>query len=260
MELKVKNASFAYPSGQVLFNDINFSLNEQTILTILGRNGVGKTTLLKCIMGILHWKTGTLELDGKDIENARLIKEIAYVPQAHQVNFSYSIRDIVTMGRARFMGSLSVPSKKDYEYADEALERVGLADLKNRSCNQLSGGQLQLVYIARALAAKPKILILDEPESHLDFYNQFFILELLEEIVKEQGVSLIINTHYPEHAMQLSDKTLFLRREDYTFGDTNKILNEENIRKYFGVESVVDQINRSNRTIPVFAVTGRTEK
>ena len=257
MELSVENGSFAYPSGRVLFENIGFTVSEGNILTILGRNGVGKTTLLKCMMGILPWRTGTLKLNGEDVGNAIRSKGISYVPQAHAISFAYSVRDIVTMGRARYMGPLSIPSRTDYEFADAALEQVGMADLSHRSCGQLSGGQLQLAFIARALAAEPEIMILDEPESHLDFNNQFFVLELLQKLKDERGISAIINTHYPEHALLLSDQTLMLRLEDYCFGRTSDILTEENIRKYFGVNAVIDSIRRHDTPIPVFAVTGR---
>ena len=258
MKLEVRNGSYAYPSGRVLFDRVDFSLGDRSILTVLGRNGVGKTTLLNCIMGILRWRTGTLLLNGEDVGSALRAAGIAYVPQAHNITFSYTVRDIVTMGRARYMGALSVPSKADYEKADQALERIGLQELRNRTCGQLSGGQLQLVFIARALAAEPEILILDEPESHLDFYNQFFVLELLRQLVEDSGMSAIINTHYPEHALLLADKTMMLGQEGYSFGSTADVLTEENIRKYFGVNAVIETLTRQDTPIPVFAVTGRT--
>lgn len=257
MQLEVVNGGFAYPSGKVLFENICFCLEDRSILTVLGRNGVGKTTMLKCIMGILRWRKGTLKINGEDVGNAVRSQGIAYVPQVHSITFSYTVRDIVTMGRTRYMGMLSIPSTHDYARADEALEMVGLQELRNRTCSQLSGGQLQLVFIARALAADPEILILDEPENHLDFHNQFFVLELLQKLVKEKGMSSIINTHYPEHALLLADKTLMLGPEGHSFGNTKEVLTEENIRKYFGVNALIDTVRREDTPFPVFAVTGR---
>ncbi len=259
MILEVVDASFAYPSGKVLFEHLGYELEEGTILTVLGRNGVGKTTLLKCMMGILPWRTGTLKVNGEDVKNAIHTKGIAYVPQAHNITFSYSVRDVVTMGRARYMSALSIPSKHDYERADEALETVGLSDYAHRTCGQLSGGQLQMVYIARALAADPEVLIMDEPESHLDFYNQFYVLELVRQLVEERGISAIINTHYPDHAMLLSGKTMMMRPGEYIFGDTGEILTPENVHRFFDVHAVIETLERDNCTVPVFAVTGRHE-
>lgn len=260
MKLEVVNGSYAYPSGRCLFEDLNYRLEDQSILTVLGRNGVGKTTLLKCIMGILKWRNGTLRLNGEDVGSALKARGVAYVPQAYSFSFSYTVRDIVTMGRARYMGSLSIPSKHDYACADAALEQVGIADLRNRGCGQLSGGQLQLVFIARALAAEPEIMILDEPEHHLDFNNQFLVLELIERLVHENHMSAIINTHYPDHALQLADKSLMLRRGAYLFGDTKELLTVENVRAYFGVESVIEVMERNHVPVPVFAVTGRMKQ
>ncbi len=256
MKLAVENGSFAYKADQVIFENLSFELTDKTILAVLGKNGVGKTTMLKCIMGILPWRTGTLRVNGEDVGNAMKVKSIAYVPQAHHVTFAYTIRDLVTMGRTRFMGTLSVPSKSDYAHADEALEQVGLYELRHRSCNALSGGQLQMVYLARALAADPEILILDEPESHLDFKNQFTILELLQKLVEERNLSAIINTHYPEHALLLADQTMILGGSEYCIGSTPEIISEENIHRFLSVNAVVDTIYRRKKEVPVFAVTG----
>ncbi len=262
MRLEVVNGCFAYPQGAVLFKDINFLLNEGEMVTVLGRNGVGKTTLLKCIMGILRWKNGFLKIDGEPVENAIRHKGIAYVPQAHSYAYEYSVREIVMMGRTRNMGMMAIPSKDDYVRADEALQKVGLYDLRERKCSQLSGGQLQMVFIARALVSDPRIIILDEPESHLDFYNQSFLLELLMQLSEEEKVSMIMNTHYPEHALRFNGKSLLMNPEESCFGDTKRLLTTENIENYFGVSAMIDTMTDGRHRVPVFAVTGRcdTEK
>lgn len=127
-------------------------------------------------------------------------------------------------------GHLAMPGKNDRRVARNALESVGIGHLARRTCSELSGGERQLVMIARALAAEPEIIILDEPESHLDFRNQLMILDILESISQQREISCIINTHYPEHALRISDKTLILGKEcDYVVGETEEVISEDNL-------------------------------
>ena len=115
MKLEVKNGSYAYKKDQYIFRNVSFSLGEKQILTVLGQNGIGKTTLLKCMMGILPWKSGGTYVDGVKLENPRKFKEIGYVPQAHPLSFSYTVRELVAMGRAKFVPPFAQPSKSDKE-------------------------------------------------------------------------------------------------------------------------------------------------
>lgn len=238
MILQVKDGNFGYKEDIQILKNINFTLEENKIMTILGQNGIGKTTLLKCITGIMNWSSGNVLINGKKIEKHEdIIKYIGYVPQSHKMSFPYTIRDIVVMGRTKHMNRFAKPSKIDFDKADEAIERVGISHLCNRSCNELSGGQLQLAFLARALSTEPEILIMDEPESHLDFKNQFLMLQLIKKLAKESGISCIINTHYPDHALCISDKTLIMGKDGYIFGDVKDIITEKNIKKYFEVEA-----------------------
>ncbi len=158
------------------------------------------------------------------------------------------------MGRVRHMGMLSIPSRKDREIAEEVLADLGIADLAGRSASQLSGGQLQLVYIARALSGEPDVLIMDEPESHLDFKNQHSILNLVQSLVEKKGVSCIINTHYPDHALRISDKTLFLGKNRSVFGDTRDVISESNIRSFFDVDARILHHEEGGREYTAFVV------
>lgn len=240
MELEVKNGEFKYGMGRTLFKDLSFSVGDGEILTILGPNGVGKTTLLKCVTTIFEWKKGATYLDGnslKDMESAQIWKKIGYVPQSHGVVFSYTVMEMVLMGRAPYLGIFSTPGEKDKAIARASLATVGIEHLANKSCAEISGGEMQLVLIARALTSEPEILILDEPESHLDFKNQLLTLGILEKIAREKEISCIINTHYPEHALRISDKTLMLgKNKKHIFGKTEDIITEDNLRKFFDVD------------------------
>jgi iron complex transport system ATP-binding protein len=240
--LEVQKGCFAYPKSQEILSDITFSLGEGKIMTVLGQNGIGKTTLLKCITGILKWTSGAAFLNGNEIKETKDFKGLGYVPQAHPMSFSYSVRQIVTMGRSRSIHLLSVPSAMDKEMVEQAMEEVGIADLADRSCNALSGGQLQLAFIARALVSEPKIMILDEPESHLDFKNQFMILRLIERLSKEKNISCIINTHFPEHAMMISDQTLMLGKGKYLFGKASDVIRESIIEEFFQIKASIIEV------------------
>lgn len=229
---------FSYIEDRPILKDLSLSLKEGKFLCVLGQNGIGKTTFLRCLTGILKWKSGFVKLNGKKIEGISNIKDVAYVPQAHQVSFPYTALDMVCMGRTKYMKFFSMPSKLDRAIALESLKQMGIGYLAERKCSQMSGGQLQMVYIARALASNPKLLILDEPEAHLDFKNQELILNKLNQFIKEKNISCIMNTHNPEHALRVSDYTLLLGSgATYEFGSTSEVLTEENISRFFEVKT-----------------------
>lgn len=258
MKLSVENVSFAYGPGKKLFSGLNFSLESGRIMSILGPNGIGKTTLLKCLVGTLDWQTGNAYFDGHDLSHYRMRKifPLGYVPQAHHSSFPYTVEDMVIMGRARFIGLFGVPSDRDREIAQKAMKTVGILDIRRRRCDQLSGGQLQLVFIARALAGQPKVLVLDEPESHLDFKNQFFILELIQTLASQEGITCIMNTHYPQHALRFSDVTLLLGGLEHLFGETSQVITENNVRRWFNIESSISSLSFQGETVKTFSVLG----
>lgn len=235
--LEVHNGCFSYSPTNILLKDISFSLNGGQVMAVMGRNGIGKTTLIKCIVGILSWNSGYSAVNGKRALKNKPLKEIGYVPQAHRVSFAYSVRDMVVFGKAGHGSYFATPSKQDYLLADQILEQVGIADLREHPCNELSGGQLQLVFIARALVNAPQLLVLDEPESHLDFRNQIRLLKLIQAVVSDNNIACMINTHYPNHALRIADRCFLLGEQDYISGYTKEVMTDTNIQKYFGVYS-----------------------
>ena len=247
MILQVKDGNYFYKKNRrqsetkfLYNNDINFELHPGEILSVLGPNGAGKTTMLKCMMGLLKWEKGETLLDGKPISemsNKELWKTIGYVPQASRMTFSYSILDLVTMGRAVYIGAFNQPSKEDKRLAVEALELVGIAHLAEKLCTEVSGGELQLALIARTLVADPKILVLDEPESHLDIHKQKIILQTIKKLVKERNLACVINTHYANHAFYFGDKVLMVAKDQPVItGPVSEIMTEQNILDYFHIE------------------------
>ena len=242
MILEVKNGSFSYGSREVL-KDISFHLEERKIMTILGPNGAGKTTLLKCIMGFLRWNRGGTLISGKrltEYSDKELWSKISYVPQAKQSVFSYGVLEMVVMGLDKENGFFYSPKKEQFERAGEMLKELGIGRLADRYCNELSGGELQMVMLARAMVSGPELLILDEPESNLDMKNQLRILDAIERASREMNTACLINTHFPNHALNISDQTLMLGLgQKKLFGATKDLLNEENIERFFSVRSKI---------------------
>jgi iron complex transport system ATP-binding protein len=253
MEVEVRNGHFSYSREEEILKGISFTLPSAQILTILGQNGIGKTTLLKCLLGILPWQKGQTLIDGEQMNYKKHMNRIGYVPQAYKFVFPYSVEETVMMGLAGKIGLFSIPSRKDKQKVHHTLAEVGIDHLKKRLCSQLSGGQLQLVFMARGLVKNPELMILDEPESHLDYKNQILVLKMLKKLAKERGISCIINTHYPEHALRISDLTLMQRRtasgeKTYLCGPTAEILTEEHIRSFFEVESKIITVEKDATT------------
>lgn len=252
MKITVEQGSFGYAKEQPLLDRIDLEVSCGEVLTILGPNGAGKTTLLRCIMGLLPWREGRTLLDGTPLNRFReqeIWQKIGYVPQSSGSRFAYTVLDMVLLGRAPYLRAYAQPGRKDYEIALGALERMGIGHLAACPCTRLSGGEYQLVTIARALAGQPEVLILDEPESHLDFRNQILVLEALESVIREDGISCILNTHYPEHALRLGGNTLLLGRQlPPLIGPGEQVITEENLSRYFGLDVAVSRTQIRGRT------------
>lgn len=244
MKLTVENGSFAYRGRPPVLNGLNFSAESGDLLAILGSNGAGKTTLLRCIAGFLKWSGGRSLLDGEDISSMperRFWRRAAYVPQARRAPLSVTALEMVLLGRTNRLGLFASPGEQDTAEALRLLEELHIAGLSGRKCTELSGGELQMVLIARALAAEPELLILDEPESGLDFRNQLIVLDTLTNL-SAHGMCCIFNTHYPSHALARATKSLLLcRGGTAVYGETVRIVTAENIEKAFGVKALVTE-------------------
>ena len=265
MNLTVNQGGFYYQKDTPIFNDINFSVDSGEILAILGPNGAGKTTMLRCITGMLKWKQGESLLDGEPIHGmspGKLWSRMAYVPQAKGASSAFTAFEAVLLGRSSRLGAFSTPKQEDLKKAKEVMELLGISHLMDKKCSAISGGELQMVLIARALASEPQVLILDEPESNLDFKNQLIVLDTITNLA-QNGMACVFNTHYPAHALQRSHKSLILSRGgDYVFGNTPSVVTEENIRKAFGVDAIIGQVetpeNILQNVIPLTISSGHS--
>ena len=254
--VQVKNASFSYGEKRI-FSDISFFVKSKEVLCIIGPNGCGKTTLLDCILGVLKLEQGEVLIGQKNLDNIKpnqLAEKVAYVPQVHRRTFPYTVRDIVLMGRAYKTNIFSSPDEGDMEITNEAMEKVGILHLADRPYTQISGGQCQLVMVARALAQQPRVIIMDEPTSHLDFKNELMVLETVADLVKQNNISVIMATHFPNHAYYFETNgiltTLALMNNERfeEIGNPEEILNENNIKKIYGINSKVLNYNIDKTT------------
>ena len=249
LKLEIKNGGFGYQT-EYLFRHLNVTVENHEVLAVLGPNGIGKTTLLKCVMNMHPWKEGGAFLDGVDISaipTKDFWKQVSYVPQAKSAALNYLVRDMVLLGRSAHLPLFGEPGGADEEIAERAMEMLNITHLADRSCRTLSGGELQLVLIARALASEPEILIMDEPESSLDYHNQLMILDKIKEL--SRTISCIINTHYPEHALRISDKALmFLGGGKSICGAAPEVITEENLRNAFKVDVMIGTVSKDANT------------
>ena len=238
MSIEVQNLSFSYGDRPVL-HDISFRVEKGEFLSILGPNGVGKSTLFRCVLGLLSGYTGQVLVDGADSRSFSVreaARHIAYIPQSSHPIFNYSVFDIVLMGRTSGLSTFRSPKKQDAELCRWALEKVGIPHLSDRCFHRLSGGEQQLVLIARALVQKAPILMLDEPTASLDFGNQLLVLEQCRNLARE-GYTVIQTTHNPEQSYQYSDRILTLQHgRVLAEGTPKEVLTEKTIRALYGVE------------------------
>lgn len=245
---ELKHAYFSYDKKKPLIQDVSFKVEKGEILAILGPNGAGKTTLLKCILGLNKMQKGECLLEEKPIESygLKLWQEIGYVPQAKNYNASFLVEDMILLGRNIHIGTMKQPKASDYQLVYEKMEYLGISKLKGKTCNRISGGELQMVLLARTLVSNPKMLVLDEPESNLDYYNQLTVLETMQKLAK-QGLTCIFNTHYPDHALKIADKSLMMKNgKTVSFGQG--VINEQNMKEVFDVNTHISNIDVNGHT------------
>jgi len=218
---------FEFGHEKALFEPLNFSCEKGEICAILGANGLGKTSLLHSIIGLKPKLKGEILVS----------EDIGFVPQINFIAFSYSVLDVVLMGRARKISLFKMPSKNDIDLAYSILEELGIEELAQKDYLTLSGGQKQLVLIARALVGSCDVLILDEPSSALDLKNQEKILSLICKLAKTMKKSIIFTTHSPSHALLVANTTLLLFPDKkWLFGKTKDMLSELNLKKAYNLD------------------------
>jgi len=210
MSIEVKNVRFAYSRGKTVLDDISFQIPDGEFVCLLGPNGVGKSTLFKCILRLLTGYSGKIFINGADsgsLSAKELSRRVAYIPQSAAAIFNYTVKDTVLMGTTATVDGLHSPGKREELCADQALELLNIQDLKDRMFTRISGGERQLVLIARALAQQARILLMDEPTANLDYGNQLRVLEKIKAL-SQNGYTVLQSTHNPEQAFWYADRVL----------------------------------------------------
>ena len=238
----VENLGFYYQAENFLFQQLNFELNKGDILAILGQNGCGKSTLLDLLLGIHRPIQGKIEV----------YQSIGFVPQFFSSPFAYSVLDIVLMGRSTHINTFAKPKPHDYQVAMQALDYLNLTHLAKREFASLSGGQRQLILIARAIASECKLMLLDEPTSALDLANQNTVLSLLQQLVKEHKLTIVFTTHQPNHAVAVANKVLLMNKQNVLFGLTDDVLTAENLTQLFYLPMLVQKAHYQNQEFTHF--------
>jgi iron complex transport system ATP-binding protein len=244
MSITVSDLSFAYQDKRVL-SDVSLHASSGELTCIIGPNGVGKSTLFRCILGILKSYSGTAKVNDIDIKTLtpkQLARMAAYIPQSHAPVFHYSVLDMTLMGTTALMSAFATPKREEIKVAEEALKRLGIYHLRDRDFAKTSGGERQLVLIARALAQQAKILIMDEPTANLDYGNQIRVLEQVKLLAK-QGYTIIQSTHQPDQAFFYADHVLALKEgRIFVSGTPKEVMDEKLIFDLYGVKVKIQSI------------------
>jgi iron complex transport system ATP-binding protein len=237
--IETKGLSFTYKNSGTILDNIGFSVDKGHFLALLGNNGAGKSTLLKCLNGIFSVDSGVVFAAGEDIKKMsrrQIAQTMAYVEQSSEID-RLTVYDVVLMGRKPYI--TFGPTEKDIAIVEQALDRLQLRPLALRYVDELSGGELQKVIIARAVAQCPKILLLDEPTSSMDLYNQHEVMQIAQQLAEKDGITVIVVIHDLNLALRYCDRFLFLKDgKIHSYGDS-EIVNTDTIREIYRVEAKI---------------------
>ena len=238
MSLRVDNLHFSYGDHSVL-KGVSFEIPDQGFVSLLGPNGAGKSTLFRCMLGLLSAQQGSVTIHGRNIADmapVELSRTVAYIPQSHNPVYNFSVFDMVLMGTTSQLPRYAVPGKAQYQLAQEAMERMGIAHLRDRGCVNISGGERQLALIARAMVQQAKILVMDEPSANLDYGNKTRVMQTVKRLSRE-GYTVIQSTHDPDQAYLYSDQILALYQGSVIAdGLPRDVVTGELISKLYGVD------------------------
>ena len=240
--INCNDLSFSY-NGTEILDGINLSTSSGKMLGILGANGAGKSTLLKILCGVLKPKNGDAQFRGSSIskmDRRDIARGIAYIPQDPMFAFPFTVREVVLMGRAPYIGRFEFEREEDIEIAENALRTVGILHLKDRLINEISSGERQLASIARGLVQEPEIMILDEPATYLDVKHRGEIMNILKRLKEQQDISIIAATHDIFSSLSFFDEIIILKQGSILAqGTTETVINSEVLSSAYGTNVTV---------------------
>ncbi len=253
LALEVRHLSFGYQGGRPVLHDVNLAAEAGSIMAVLGPNGAGKSSLLHVLLGLHRpWK-GEIRFFGKPLsayDRRSLSRTVGLVPQREHVPFAFRVEEYLLLGRSPHLGLLAQPTASDLEVVEAALSRLGIAHLRGREVASLSGGEHQLVLVARALVQGAAVMLLDEPTAHLDLGNKHRTLALLRSLAAE-GRAIVLTTHDPHLAAYLADQVLLLRAGRVLFGGPpQEALTGERLSELYGVPVRVAQVGSRPCVLP----------
>lgn len=260
MKIELRDVSCGYSNKKNVLEHVSFQVNTGEICCILGPNGVGKTTLFKTILRLMKATGGEILLDGEDItkmSSPQMAKAMAYVSQYHVPPFPYVVKDVVMLGRIGSVRYFGQPSARDYEITEQAMEDMGIRHLRDEVYTDISGGERQLVMIARALAQEPQFLVLDEPTASLDYGNMVRVMQKIKNL-REKKYGIIMTTHSPDQAFMCDSKVALLQRNTpVKFGNAVDIITRKNLYEAYKVDvRVVEFVTKDGKRVrmcaPVF--------
>ena len=233
--LEAAGVAVTYPNGHTALRDASFRLEGGTICALVGVNGSGKSTLFKALMGFVTPSQGSVTLNREPVHAAQKKSWVAYVPQAEEVDWTFpvSVHDVVMMGRYGYMNFLRIPKAADRAAVEESLRRVGMWDFRDRQIGELSGGQKKRVFVARALAQRGRIILLDEPFTGVDVKTEEAIITLLREL-RSEGRLILVSTHNLGSVPEFCDQVVLINRTVLAYGPTAEVFTPENLAKAFG--------------------------
>ena len=243
--IEAKGVRFSYGKNEIL-HGVDFAAQKGQLIAVLGPNGAGKSTLFRCL--------GSITIEGREVKNMQpreIAAKVAYIPQTHTPTFHYTVLEMVLMGTTHRVRGLQSPGEKELAIARGALAQVGIADMENRSYGRLSGGEQQLVLIARALAQQTELLIMDEPTSSLDYGNQLRVMQRVRALAR-QGYTILLSSHNPQQALLFSDRILALHDGVICAdGTPEKVITPELLETLYSIKTRLAEAEEGRLIIPL---------